>query len=182
MMRKLRTQKRAGEYNRLSDNYETPSNAMELLLQFLPRDKILWDPFFCKGTVGDVFTRLGFTAIHVDRDFFTYEPCLYEIIVTNPPYSIKNEVLSRLLLIGRPFAVLMPITTIGTSYFYTLMKSRPYQVIIPKQRINFLRADGKSNKNKACTFVTGWITVGLEEFLGRDKQILHLDAANLRGR
>jgi len=173
MMRKLRHGKRRGEYNLCADNYETPKVALEMVLAGVPKGTVLWDPFYCTGQVRVFFRELGYTCINENRDFFEYEPFLYEVIVTNPPYSIKHEVLIRLLNLGRPFAVLMPITTLTTHYFYQLMRRRSYQVIIPSKRFNFLRGDERLTKNKACTFSTVWITVGFEGYLGTTQQIIH---------
>lgn len=172
-MRKLRHQARVGDYNLLADNYETPQNALEMILRNVPREKIIWDPFYCDGRIKEFFSHLGYTCIHERRDFFEYEPFLYELIVTNPPYSIKEQVLKRLLALGRPFAVLMPLSTIATSYFYELMRAQDYQMVVSRQRFNFLRHnDEPKTKNKVCTFPTVWITMGMSAYLGAN-QIVH---------
>ena len=174
MMRKLRHAKRTGEFNKGADDYETPRNALEMILRDVPHHNLIWDPFFCTGHVLQFFDALGYRCINVNRDFFKYEPFLYDIIVTNPPYSIKDAVLTRLLQLGRPFAALMPLSTIATAYFFTLMRNRTYQLVIANRRFNFLRHNNEpKTKNKVCTFATVWVTVGFEAFLKTTQQIVH---------
>jgi hypothetical protein len=67
----------------------------------------------------------------------------------------------------------MPLTTIATSYFNRLMHDKPYQIVIPQRRINFLRHNDQPKvENKVCTFPTVWITLGMERYLG-PRQIIH---------
>jgi len=43
------------------------------------------------------------------QGFFEYEPERYDFIVSNPPFTRKLEVLSRLYLLGKPFAMVLPL-------------------------------------------------------------------------
>ena len=41
-----------------------------------------------------------------------YEPDRWDIIVSNPPFSLKNKVLERLYLFNKPFAILLPLNSL----------------------------------------------------------------------
>lgn len=52
------------------------------------------------------------------QDFFEYEPDEWDIIVSNPPFSIKDKILERLYSFNKPFAILLPLNSLqGKSRF-----------------------------------------------------------------
>lgn len=121
--------------NRNNDDYETPQEGWEIILKYISKDKIIWLPFYCKGLAGDILTKLGYENIHINKDFFTYEPIKYDIIIDNPPYSIKKEVIEQCKKLGKPFALFLPLETLERKYFRTMMSDK-IQIIIPDKRIN----------------------------------------------
>ena len=46
------------------------------------------------------------------QDFFRYEPENWDILVSNPPFSKKDEVLKRAFSFNKPFALLLPVNSI----------------------------------------------------------------------
>lgn len=52
------------------------------------------------------------THIKYGNDFLKFEPTDYDIIITNPPYSLKNKFLERAFSLKKPFLFLLPITTL----------------------------------------------------------------------
>lgn len=46
------------------------------------------------------------------QDFFQYEPEQWDILISNPPFSKKDEVLQRAFEFGKPFALLLPCNSI----------------------------------------------------------------------
>ena len=96
------------------DEVYTPFYAVEPLLKYIPKDKTIWMPFDEEWSAYyQLFTENGYKCIRSsiveDQDFFTYEPTEnYDIIISNPPFSKKDEVLKRLEELGKPFAVLLP--------------------------------------------------------------------------
>lgn len=123
------------------DDYMTPKSAWEHIAHLIPRDKIIWEPFYGDGKSGQYLRELGFNVIHEPLDFFTHD--LGEIIVSNPPYSISEKVLHRMKLLNKPFIFIMPVSKITTQYFRELFYD-DISVIIPKKRIHFQKQiDGK---------------------------------------
>jgi hypothetical protein len=134
------------------DDYMTPKYAWENIQQFIPKDKIIWEAFFGNGKSGNYLKELGFNVIHEQVDFF--ENDLGEIIVSNPPFSKTKEIMKRLMVLDKPFIIILPSSKINTSYFRD-WKDKKLQIIIPIKRIHFEKlVDGNVPKNwkNACNF------------------------------
>ena len=116
---------------KVSDNCETPIEVWANIQQYIPKDKKIWCPFYFKGT--HHLQTLGFDIIHRDEDFFQNNNG--DIIVDNPPFSIKKQVLKKLLEIDKPFILIMPVSTMCYQYFKPLKDK--IQIIIPPKRYNF---------------------------------------------
>jgi hypothetical protein len=138
------------------DDYMTPASAWEAIAEFIPQNKVVWEPFFGDGSSGDILRRLGCQeVIHEDIDFF--ESDMGEIIISNPPFGKKKEVFTRLKQLGKPFIMICPSSMINTQYMRQLFcdAESPIQIIIPRKRIQFIKmVDGVVNpdQKKACNF------------------------------
>lgn len=97
-----------------SDECYTPIYAVEPLLEFIKKDQVIWCPFDEEWSAYvQVFKNNGNKVIntHLDGgyDFFNYEPSEhYDVIISNPPFSKKDEVLNRLYSLNKPFCILLP--------------------------------------------------------------------------
>jgi hypothetical protein len=134
------------------DDYMTPKYAWENIQQFIPKDKVIWEPFYGDGKSGQYLTELGFNVIHEPLDFFEHN--LGDIIVTNPPFSKTKEVMKQLKALDKPFIIIFPAAKITTSYFRE-WKDKQLQIIIPRKRIHFEKhIDGKKVEGwkNACSF------------------------------
>jgi len=118
------------------DDYMTPKHAWEDIKHIIPKDKVVWEAFYGDGESGKYLTELGFNTIHEEVDFF--ENNLGEIIVSNPPFSLSKEVLTRLKELGKPFIMILPSSKINTQYFRELFANK-IQIIIPRKRIHFVK-------------------------------------------
>lgn len=127
-----------------SDNYITNKIAWEQIKEYIPKDKVIWSPFYCDGKQKEYFAEMGFDIIHEDKDFFTYTP-EYDIVIDNPPFSKKKEVLKKLKELDKPFILIAPSMMLSYKYFQDYFASN-IQVIIPRTRITFknLNSDKKN--------------------------------------
>ena len=117
------------------DDYMTPKSAWADIAKYIPSDKVIWEAFYGSGTSGRYLTELGFNVIHdATLDFFIEDRG--EIIVSNPPFSLIPQILKRMILLDKPFILLMPSSKINTQYFRDTLKDK-IQIIIPKKRIHF---------------------------------------------
>ena len=103
------------------DDYMTPKHAWEDIQHLIPKDKVIYEPFYGDGKSGDYLTELGYTVWHQDVDFYDneIEPEWYDIIVSNPPFSDVKRIMKKLAELDKPFIMLMPSSKINTSYLYT---------------------------------------------------------------
>jgi hypothetical protein len=119
-----------------SDNYATDKLGWEIIQQYIPKDKVIWSPFYCDGKQKEYFEEMGYNIIHQDKDFFTYEPDNYDIIVDNPPFSKMKDICIRLKEIDKPFILVAFSKVILMKWFQKLFKDN-LQVIIPFKRPTF---------------------------------------------
>ena len=135
-----------------SDEIYTPQIAIECLLPYLKKKTIIWDSAFGSGKLASYFEEKGFIVVGNDSVDFLNEEVDCSYIITNPPYSMKDEFLKRAFEIGKPFAFLMPLTALEGKKRGELYKKYGIQLIIPNKRINFIMP----NKQGSSWFQTAW--------------------------
>jgi hypothetical protein len=117
-----------------SDNYITNAEDWLRIKDYIPKDKKIWSPFYCDGKQKEYFNDMGFDIIHEDEDFFSYTP-EYDMVIDNPPFSKKKEILARLKELDKPFILVCPSMLLSYKYFQEDYKD--IQILIPYKRINF---------------------------------------------
>tara|TARA_R110000772_G_C13146195_1_gene424499 strand:+ start:270 stop:755 length:486 start_codon:yes stop_codon:yes gene_type:complete len=144
-----------------NDDWETPIEYWKIITPFLDKKKTILDPFYMNGNAKLKWEELGYKCIHENRDFFSYNPEQKDIIiVSNPPYSKRNEVLKRLIYWNIPFIMLMPITTICYIKTQRILKDKDIQIIIPNVYKGFIDKDG--NGTKCPPFYLCYICYGMK--------------------
>ena len=95
-----------------NDEYYTPPILVGVILPYVKKNSTIWCPF---DTAESEFViqleNEGHTVIHshiIDGyDFFELLPPTCDYIISNPPFSRKNDVFKRLFKMGIPFAMVM---------------------------------------------------------------------------
>jgi hypothetical protein len=175
--------------NSKNDTYETPSATLDMVLDLLdPEKHYIWEPFPGSGSSTVHMRNRGFQVTNgTDPDFFnqTVPVCVSSkanpgtpltlVIVTNPPFSIKKEILVRIAELGvERVAFLLPAATMYTKYFHeyiTTVGQEHFRLIVHTKRCSFLDpATGKTVLNKngkqgSCSFDVAWFTMGLGDVL-----------------
>ena len=134
------------------NDYMTPKYAWENIIDYIPKDKVIWEAFYGDGKSGDYLSELGFDVIHKPIDFFKEDRG--EIIISNPPFGQSKAVMNRLKDLDKPFIIIFPASKICTSYMRD-WKDKGIQIIIPRKRIHFTKlVDGKvpDNYKSKCNF------------------------------
>ena len=118
-----------------SDNYATDKKGWEIIEPYIPKDKVIWSPFYCDGKQKEYFEEMGYDIIHEDKDFFSYTP-EYDILVDNPPFSKWKAVCKRLKELDKPFIIIAFPKVFLLKGFTNLFKDE-LQIIIPNKRPTF---------------------------------------------
>lgn len=160
------------------DDFQTPPAALKPLLPFLKEDWVIWECAAGKGNLTRGLQEAGFDAISTDIlvedfDFLTQKPDVFDCIITNPPFSLKQQFLERAYSIGVPFAFLLPLTTFETAKRQKLFKEYGLEVIFFDKRINFETPDGGG---KGSWFATAWFTWGLQ--IGKELNFVEYQPSN----
>lgn len=99
-----------------SDEWYTPIETVKTMLNVFPPkagDKILLPFDTDKSNFTKIVTRdYDPLAVYGINDFLTkdYE---FDYLITNPPYSNKDEIIARCIETGRPCALVLPIDALG---------------------------------------------------------------------
>lgn len=131
------------------DEFYTPSYAITPLLEYIPKDKELtiWEPTdFGGSNITKVLEANGFSVVHTSKeeiDFLKDEPNFeFDMIVTNPPYSLKDEFLEKCYELGKPFCLLLPITSLEGIKRGKMFRENGIEVLVFDKRCNFMNTKG----------------------------------------
>lgn len=134
-----------------NDEYKTPEYVVKAILEFIPKDKIIWCPFdeedsnFVKILLQNGY-NVVFSHIKYGEDFFKFEPKNWDIIVSNPPYTNKKAFFERAFQLGKPFMLLMTAQWINDAapVDLYLKYGKDLQLIHFRNRIHFIGGDRKT--------------------------------------
>ena len=153
-MKTLAAQKQGG-----LDDYQTPPSALSILFPYLDQNWTIWEPASGEGYLRRALEEKGFRVVASDisegHDFLKFQPEEFDVIITNPPYSLKDEFLERAYSLGKPFAFLLPLTTLEGKRRQALFASHGVSLLIPDRRVNFMTPDGRDS---GSWFLTAWFT------------------------
>lgn len=160
------------------DNFQTEPAALDFLVPYLPQKETIWECAAGQRNLVRGLEDRGYTVFASDIadedmaiDFLNFDSRLNGLedisaIVTNPPFTMKERFMGRCYNLGKPFALLMPITTFDHAGRRSLMDEFGVEVILPSRRIKFETpnhkqriADGK--KPGSAWFYSAWFTWGL---------------------
>lgn len=143
-----------------SNEQYTPFYAVEPITKYIPKEKKIWCPFDCEWSAFyQTFNRGGWhvtrSSIEEGQDFFEFAPNDFDIIVSNPPFTRKDEVLKRLYELGKPFAILLPLNSLQGVSRYEYFK-QGIQLLSFDKRIAFHSPDNMEEYRKGSSFATAY--------------------------
>jgi hypothetical protein len=127
-----------------TDEQYTPAYAVAPIVKYIPKNKIVWCPFDTEHSefvlaLRDAGIKVVYSHIRTGEDFFTYEPGRWDMIVSNPPFSIKQQVVERCLALDKPFALLLSNLWLNSSAPARLFSDKEMQILLFDKRIQFTK-------------------------------------------
>ncbi|MGL4646629.1 MAG: hypothetical protein ACRDAG_01155 [Cetobacterium somerae] len=144
-----------------NDEYYTPSYAVYPIISRLKEGSTIWCPFDKEESeFVKVFKKEGFNVIHGHiedgQDFFEVEVPKCDYIISNPPYSLKNDVFKRLYAIGKPFAMLINFQGIfDHKDRFEMFRSNTLELLYLSPRVNYIKPE--SDKATGVPFQSGYL-------------------------
>ena len=165
--------------DKASDEVYTPVYAVQPIIKYLKLfnpNAVIWCPFDKEySNYVKEFIKAGFKVIfsHIDdgKNFFYYEPEEnYDIIISNPPFSQKDNVLKRLYELNKPYAMLLPVPTLQGQARFPYMKDIQYLGF--DKRINYYKDLAMTKTQDGVSFGSCYLC---RNFLPRDLIIEELE-------
>lgn len=97
-----------------SDECYTPVDQVSPLLKYLDKDKTYYEATSgISSSILDGFDGTDYSIVGSGgRDFFTCGPDdVYDGVITNPPYSIKDKFIEHCYSLKKPFALFLPVAS-----------------------------------------------------------------------
>jgi hypothetical protein len=143
----MKMDKVAGSGN---DEFYTPKYAVEPILKHLKEKSKVWCPFDTKeSNFVKVLTEQGHEVLstHIENgeDFFDLinsDICDWaDYIISNPPYSMKTEVLNSLFLSEKPFAMLLGVVGLFESQKrFDMFKNNNFEIMYLNRRVAYFKS------------------------------------------
>ena len=138
-----------------NNEYYTPPYAVKPIIKYLKPHSTIWCPFDTEeSNYVKMLHEAGYDVIatHIDSggDFFKIEPPKCDYIISNPPFSLKQQVFQRLFEIGTPFAMLVGVVGLFESQTrFEMFRDNDFELMYFNKRISFFKdyADNKSTFN-----------------------------------
>jgi hypothetical protein len=128
-----------------NDEFYTPIYAIEPILKYIKPNSTIWCPFdeneslFINRFIAEGHKVIA-THINNGEDFFTYKVPECDYIISNPPYSLKGEVLQKLFDIGKPFAMLVGVVGLFESQKrFDMFKNNDFEILYMNRRIAYFK-------------------------------------------
>lgn len=122
-----------------TDEYYTRECDVRLIAENLKPGLHIWCPFDGdESFFPPVLREYGFDVVSTSSDFFEIPvpDGVVDDIVSNPPFSIKREIVRRIDdVLHLPYALIMPITSLGDRWLPTSAN----QLILWRKRMIFLQ-------------------------------------------
>lgn len=146
-----------GAKRRPNDFYATPDYTVDSLFQFIKWNKMI--SFFepCKGD-GAIYDKVPgnkhkfYTELSEGKDYFEYKPYnKFDLIVTNPPFSLAKEFLDKSLTEAHTVCYLLRLNFLGAQ-----VRNEWWNQIRPPEKLIVLSRRPKFINNQADATEYAW--------------------------
>lgn len=139
----MKMDKVAGSGN---DEFYTPLYAVMPIEKYIKPNSKIWCPFDTEDSwFVKEFREHGHivTATHIKNgeDFFTYSSVDCDYIISNPPYSLKTEVLEHLFKLNKPFAMLLGVVGLFESQRrFEMFRDNEFEIMYLNRRVAYFKS------------------------------------------
>lgn len=155
------------DYINPNDEYYTPNYAITPLLKYLKPNSHICCPFdteqsnFVNVLIANGH-KVTFSHVSTGIDFFNIDFSIYDAVISNPPYSLKNEVLEKLFASGTPFAMLVGVVGLFESKKrFHLFKNNSFEIMYFNRRIAYFKDYNEQKPSIKPPFSSVYISRGL---------------------
>ena len=150
------------------DEKYTPFYAVEPILKYLKPESRILCPFDQQWSAYVIMLRENghhVYASHIHEkgflhaDFFDYtkeDVKMYDYIISNPPFSMKDEVIKRLYELERPFVMLLPVATIQSKKRVPIFKENGLEVLIFDGRVGYHNEESMKKTIEGAMFASAY--------------------------
>lgn len=136
------------------DELYTPNYAIEPLIKYLPKNIKIWEcTDYGFSNITKELKKNGYEVISTHKENFDFLNDKvnfdFDMIITNPPYSLKDEFLKRCYDYNKPFALLLPLTALEGVIRGEMYRKNSIELLVFDKRVDF-------NGKNQCWFNTGW--------------------------
>ncbi len=125
----------------------------------IDNNSLIWLPFndWQESNISKALLDGGYSNQKLTKDDFykLNESC--DIIISNPPFSKRTKLFTRLKELDKPFILLQPIQAFNNNSFVKMLckKSNDFGFLCPKNRMGFI-VNG-IEKDKTTAFYSFWL-------------------------
>ena len=156
----MKMDKLAGSGN---DEFYTPYYAIKPILKYIKPKSTIWCPFdedeslYVKTLKAEGHTVIN-THINQGEDFFITEVPECDYIISNPPYSLKADVLERLFEIGKPFAMLLGVVGLFESQRrFNMFRDNDFEIMYLNLRVDYFQDYNEVKPSKNPPFSSVYV-------------------------
>ncbi len=148
----------AARHLKSGDCFQTDPAALDPLLPYLDGLRV-WEPACGEGQLARRLREVGCDVeasdVQTGTDFLTCTPPRCDVILTNPPFSIKDEFIARCYALRKPWALLMPLTALEGQKRQRYYAEHGLTVVLMPRRVDFTTPSGKVG---GSWFASAWYT------------------------
>lgn len=144
------------------DEIYTPDYAIKPLLKYIPKKITIWECCdFGESQITKLLKEHGCSVISTGKkeNFFEYNPKEdFDMIITNPPYSLKDEFIKKCYEWNKPFCLLLPITSLEGKTRGEMFREKGIEVLVFDGRVQFMEnmIQDYNKKKSGNWFNTSW--------------------------
>lgn len=140
-----------------NDELYTPEYAIKPLLKYLPKNIKIWEcTDYGSSNITKILKENKYEVIKTHKDNFDFlnnKPDFkFDMIITNPPYSLKDDFIKKCYEYKKPFALLLPITSLEGIERGKMFRENGIELLVFDRRCNFIY----DNAKKSNWFNTSW--------------------------